>query len=230
VDLSRRSTETELLDTGVPAGDALASLADLRRVNRWLGARAALLEAARPCLASPGARLLDLGCGSADIPAFVRRRLPHVVPIGIDVKPLHLGEVPGSVLPVRGDARRLPVRARAVDVVTLTHFLHHFDDAEAILLLRESARITRGAIVVNDLRRSATSHLVARVVLPTLLRSPVSVADGLVSIRRGFTPPELEGLLLRAGWIAPIVRRRFPYRLVATARAPGGPWPPQRVE
>jgi SAM-dependent methyltransferase len=223
VDLSRRSTETELLDTGVPDDEALASLADLRRVNRWLGGRAALLEAARPFLARSPAHLLDLGCGSADIPAFVRRRLPHVVALGIDVKPLHLREVPAGVLPVRGDARRLPVRESAVDVVTLTHFLHHFDDGEAVPLLREVARIARGAVVVNDLRRSTTSHLVARVLLPALLRSRVSVADGLVSIRRGFTPGELEGLLLRAGWAAPSVRRRFPYRLVATATRPGGP-------
>jgi ubiquinone/menaquinone biosynthesis C-methylase UbiE len=223
VDLSRRSTETELLDTGVPDSDALASLADLRLVNRWLGARAALFETARPFLAASPSRLLDLGCGSGDIPAFVRRRLPHVVAVGLDVKPLHLGELPASVLPVRGDARRLPVRGGAVDVVTLTHFLHHFDDAEAIPLLREVARVSRGAIVVNDLRRSATSHLVARVLLPALLRSPVSVADGLVSIRRGFTAAELEGLLLRAGWAAPRVRRRFPYRLVASATTPGGP-------
>lgn len=222
VDLSRRSTETELLDTGVPDADALESLSDLRVVNRWLGARDALLTAAQPFLRGPRPRLLDLGCGSGDIPAFVRGRLPHVLAVGIDVKRLHLAQVSPGLLAVRGDARRLPVRARAVDVVTLTHFLHHFDDDDAVPLLRDAARASRGAVVVNDLRRSAASHLLARLLLPALLRSPVSVADGLVSIRRGFTAAELAELFARAGLAAPTVRPRFPYRLVASARVPAG--------
>ena len=48
---------------------------------------------------------------------------------------------------------------------------------------------------------------------------PVTVADGMTSLRRGFTRPELENLLAKAG-VAGRVDRRPGFRLVAT-------WVPQ---
>src|SRR5947208_358340 len=67
----------ELLDAGEGTDDDVAeNLKDLRRINRFLGgtkvvlgALADLLEKARPCEVS----LLDVGCGSADIPTAVAR-------------------------------------------------------------------------------------------------------------------------------------------------------------
>src|SRR6266568_7244753 len=71
-DLSRRATGPELLDEGVPEEEARRSLGDLRLVNRWLGGRRSLGDAVRPCLRE-GGRLLDVGCGSADLPALDRK-------------------------------------------------------------------------------------------------------------------------------------------------------------
>jgi hypothetical protein len=55
-----------------------------------------------------------------------------------------------------------------------------------------------------------------------LFRSPVSVADGLLSIRRAFRPAELADAFAAAGIPDVRIRRTFPYRLIAVAeRRPG---------
>ncbi len=219
LDIRARSTEAELLDLGVSEAEAARSLADLRFVNRWLGGRQALLRAVLPYL-KPGARLLDVGCGSADLPALVAARGPEpLLVVGLDVKAAHLRHAPAPVRPVVADVRALPFRARSFDVVTASLFLHHFDAPELPAVLSSLHALARRALVVNDLRRARVPHLFARVVFPLAFRSPVSVNDGLVSIRRGFTPGELREAFVAAGIPRVRVVRRFPYRLVAVAEA-----------
>jgi SAM-dependent methyltransferase len=221
IDFDRRSDEPELLDEGVTASEARASLADLRFANKWLGNRPAFMRAVRPFLvASPRPRLLDVGCGSGDVPAAVVRALGRpMVAIGLDSKLLHLEQVPSEVLPVQGDVRQLPFRDGSFDVVTASLFLHHFADRDLPGLLRSLYRLARRALVVNDLRRARVPYYFGRLFFPALFRSRVSVADGLVSIRRGFTRRELEEAFALAR-IPVRIETTFPYRLLAVAARP----------
>jgi SAM-dependent methyltransferase len=204
----------------VPEAEVFRSLGDLRFVNRWLGARRGLLAAVRPHL-SGGGRLLDVGCGSADLPVFLRSRLPgSIVAVGLDIKPLHLREAPPTVHRVVADVRALPFPDRSFDVVTASLFLHHFDTPELPPLLARLYSLSRRVLVVNDLRRALVPFLFGRAFFPLLFRSPVSVVDGLVSIRRGFRAEELRAAFARAGIEGVTIRRRFPYRLVAVAKPP----------
>ena len=217
VDLTRRATDTERLDVGVPEGEALASLADLRRVNRWLGNVGRLVRTVRPYLAqSSRPRLLDVGCGSADVPAAVARSAPQVLAVGLDVKLLHVMAAPAEVRPVVADVRALPFRAASFDVVTASLFLHHFDAGEAADVLRALFAVTRRALVINDLRRARVPYLFGRAAFPLIFRSRVSVEDGLTSIRRAFTEGEMLSAFAEAG-IRARVQRTWPYRLLAVA-------------
>jgi SAM-dependent methyltransferase len=220
-DLRRRSTEPELLDAGVPEAEISRSLGDMRLVNRWFGARRTLLAAVRPHLRT-GGTLLDVGCGSADQPAFLREQLGSPgLTVGLDVKLTHLGDTPADVHPVVADVRALPFPDAAFDVVTASLFLHHFDDVGP--LLQRLYRLARRALVVSDLHRAAVPHLFGRALFPLLFRSPVSVNDGLVSIRRGFRPSELQAAFERAGIPHARIQRCFPYRLLAVAVHRGTP-------
>jgi len=217
LDLRRRATDTERLDEGVPEGEALASLADLRFVNRWLGNRPRLVQAVRPYLTSSARpRLLDVGCGSADLPAAIARGAPSVMAVGVDIKLLHVRKGPREVQPVVADVRALPFAAGTFDVVTASLFLHHFDARELAPVLRAMFAVARRALVVNDLRRSRVAYAFGRAVFPLLFRTRVSVDDGLTSIRRGFTEPELLAAFAEAG-IPARLRRTWPYRLLAVA-------------
>ena len=216
-DLRERSREPELLDEGVPEAEAARSLADLRFVNRWLGGRRSLLRAVRPYLA-PGGRLLDVGCGSADLPSLVMRSVrPRIMAVGVDLKLAHLRQAPPEVIRVVADVRMLPFPPRSFDVVTASLFLHHFDGEEVALVLRLLFTLARRALVVNDLHRARVPLLFGRTVFPFLFRSPVSINDGLISIRRAFRPGELREAFASAGLPQVRIRRRFPYRLVAVA-------------
>jgi SAM-dependent methyltransferase len=216
-DLARRATDPERLDEGVPEREALASLADLRFVNRWLGNQPRFLQAVRPYLrSSPRPRLLDVGCGSADLPAAVARAEPGVVAVGVDIKLLHLRAGPGEVRAVVADVNALPFAAGTFDVVTASLFLHHFDARELAPVLRALFAVARRALVINDLRRSRVPYAFGRAFFPLLFRTRVSVDDGLTSIRRGFTESELRAAFAEAG-IPARLRRTWPYRLLAVA-------------
>jgi ubiquinone/menaquinone biosynthesis C-methylase UbiE len=219
VDLRQRSTEPELLDEGVPEAEAVRSLGDLRLVNRWLGGRRSLLGAVEP-LINGDARptLLDVGCGSADLPhRLASTSGSRLLAVGLDLKLVHVREAPDGVQRVVGDVRRLPFGPRSFDVVTASLFLHHFDAPEVAPLLSALYALCRRGLVVNDLHRARVPYAFGRVVFPWIFRSPVSVADGLVSIRRSFRPAELQRAFEEAGIPQVRIRRRFPYRIVAVA-------------
>ena len=219
VDFRFRATDPEILDLGVDDEEARRSLADLRFVNRWLGGRRAIARAVLPHLRA-GSRLLDVGCGSGDLPAFlIRHAKAPFLAVGLDLKPLHLREAPPEVRPVVADVRHLPFAPRSFDVVTASLFLHHFDAPELPSLLRALFALSRGVFVVNDLHRARVPYAFSRLFMPLLFKSPVSVNDGLLSIRRAFTPRELRDAFAAAGIARVDVARRFPYRLVAVAEA-----------
>ena len=215
--LEHRSTEPELLDGGVSPHETARSLGDLRLVNRWLAGRTNLLRALRPHV-PPGGSFLDVGCASADLTCFLSSRLAGpVLAVGLDVKLAHVQAAPREVRRVVGDVRSLPFPDASFDAVSASLFLHHFDGHELAAILEHLYRLARRALVVSDLHRAAVPHLFGRVAFPLVFRSPVSVHDGLVSIRRGFRPAELGSAFEEAGIPHVRITRHFPYRLLAVA-------------
>jgi len=133
---------------------------------------------------------------------------------------VHLREAPPDVAPVVADVRALPFAERSFDVVTANLFLHHFDGPEVAVVLRTLYGLAKRALIVNDLRRALAPYVFGRLTFPLLFRSHVSVADGLLSIRRAFTGAELSAAFAEAGIPRVHIRRSFPYRLVAVAARP----------
>lgn len=199
------------------------SLRDVRRANTVLGGTWAVLSEVRRILkvmpqASPS--LLDVGTGLADIPAGVRRmaqrRGVRVTTVGVD-EAASLARVSAGLLDasVCGDARRLPFADASVDIVTCSQVLHHFEDAEIPLVLRELTRVARHAVVVSDLRRSWLAAAGFWLVTWPLGFHAVSRHDGFTSVLRGFTPAELDAHARAIGQRA-VVRRHPGFRLTAT--------------
>ena len=92
----------------------------------------------------PGAAVLDVGCGDGRLARAIMALRPDVEMRGIDVL-----ERRDAVIPVgQYDGQRLPFAAGAFDCVAFVDVLHHTLDPAA--LLRDAARVSRGAILVKD--------------------------------------------------------------------------------
>jgi hypothetical protein len=94
-----------------------------------------------------------------------------------------------------------------VDLVLLSQVAHHFPADAAVALFREADRVARRAVMVLDLRRAGLARVAFRAGAALLRFDRVTTHDGLVSIRRGYTPGELRALAGRAGVCATVARR-----------------------
>ena len=200
------------------------NLRDLRRVNRRFGGTALSLRAmrelvaldARPETGTPDIlRILDVGCGAADMPpafasAFAgaagtqRSALvtavdsrPEILAAARRISP-ELASRPDVVLAV-ADGRSLPYPDGAFDIAHASLLLHHLHPGEAVPVLRELGRVARIGIVVNDLERGWRFWLGAWLVLHAMTRNPFTLHDGPLSVRRAYARREMHGMLAQAG-------------------------------
>jgi len=222
-----RRYDPEIIDgEGQDPAEIEAALDDIRRVNRYLGGASGILAPIESLAARRGWRrfsVLDVGTGSADIPAallgLARRRGWEVRVAGVDMH-AEIARIASRRVPIpllRADGFRLPFRDGTYDVVIASLFLHHFDDSEASLMVRELCRVARAALLINDLRRHAVPFLAIRLLGRLAGASPMFRNDAPLSVLRGFTPEELTRIAARADLEGAVrVERRFPYRLLLT--------------
>jgi ubiquinone/menaquinone biosynthesis C-methylase UbiE len=221
----------ELLDAGVGTdADVAKNLADLRRINRLLGGTRVVLKALEADIDKSHPRsisLLDVGTGSADIPASViawckaRGASAQVAALDFSERNLRIASARLGVSPeiafVQADALELPFGDGSFDYLTASLFLHHFRDEEVVRLLADFARVARRAVIVNDLVRNLVPYYFMKITGPLLATSFLTRSDGPVSVLRGFTARELHSLAEAAGLRRFKVERLFPYRLSLVA-------------
>ncbi len=219
--MSPRPHIPELLDIGDASREEVArALADLSRINRWLGGRSVLMEildaeVRRARLNSFS--LVDVGSGSGDLAAAVVGRFPGARVVLCDIKPHHLPSNGGPR--VAASALALPFPDSCFDFVVASLLLHHFTDPDAVALLRDFGRLARRAVLINDLERHWFPRRFLHLAAPLFARSPLTRHDGDASIRQAFRPEELGALALAAGFRNFRVRRHSPwFRLSLVAR------------
>jgi len=224
--LSRLTGVPERMDDpSLDARELAQALKTLARVNRLFGGTQIVLHhLPRLCHGLPArVRVLDVGTGYADIPrAIVRwaqRRGQPVEITALDRNPETLAVAAracaeyAQIELLRADALELPFPPHRFDVVLASQVLHHMEAGEPARLLGELRRVARHAILVHDLRRGAWPHAVTWAALRLMSRNAIIRHDGPLSIRRGYTPAELEGLARSAGWTAPRVVPHAFFRL-----------------
>ena len=219
----------ELLDDpGADPAVVRSSLRHIARSNRWLGGRAAMRFGLSKALGSAreGASfsLLDVGTGGGDLPLdaerWGRKREIQIRPLGLDrsFTAAALARENG-VATVVACAGTLPVQSHSVDIVLVSQVIHHLRRDAAIQLILECDRIARTAVIVADLERARLAVAGFWVVSRILQFDTATQADGITSVRRGYTIREFRELFREAGLQAKIYRRPG-YRLVAVAGKP----------
>jgi ubiquinone/menaquinone biosynthesis C-methylase UbiE len=192
----------EILDSDAcPAGEVEASLRDLVFINRWFGGvatTAALVERVARRAGRRRLSLLEVAAGSGEVTRNVGQKVARSG-ITIDVTLLdraraHLFDGGRAVV---GDGLALPFAENGFDVVSCNLFAHHLDADNLRRFVREALRVSRCAVLINDLVRHPLHLALVYAGFP-LMRSHVSRVDGVASVRRAYTPREIHEMLAPA--------------------------------
>ena len=228
----QRSDELEHLDRGDYTPEEYEGcLVELRRVNEWLGdaraLRGSLLAEIEKAELS-GFSVLDVGAGSGELlrvaAAWARERGKRGTFVGLELNARSAKAINeestdcAEISSVRGDTLHLPFADCTFDYAICSLFTHHFKDQQVVALLLELSRVARRQIFVIDLHRHPVAYYFYTTLGRLFLHNRLIREDGALSILRSFKPEELARLAKQAGLSDIKVERRFPYRLVLSAR------------
>ena len=201
----------EIMDRPQPVSAELdRDLRHLRNLNRWFGSHRLVLRFMRRWI-KPGTqmRVVDLATGSGDIPRLIARFARKIgAQLTIDAvdqqsatleiaKRLSTGypEISfhqGNILEWKSMDR--------YDIALCTLALHHFSDQDAVTVLRRCRELSRGFVLISDLRGGVLLRSGVYLLTTTLFREPMTRHDARLSALRAFSFREMEDLALQAGW------------------------------
>jgi len=194
-----RTNAEEILDSkDCPPDETQTSLRDLSRINRWFGGVTAtrrLLERVVSVTGLKRLSLLEVAAGLGDVPRGAAMRLARS---GISLEIIDLDRVPSHLQrdhrALAADALALPFPDASFDVVSCSLFVHHLQPDEVKRFAIEALRVSRHAVLINDLIRHPLHLALVYAGFP-LMRSYVSRVDGVASVRRAYVPEEMRAML-----------------------------------
>ncbi len=195
----KRVDTPEILDSDAcsPA-EVQASLHDLGRINRWFGGVAttqALIEQVAQATGLRHFSLLEVAAGTGEVSQIVSQRLARRgVTLHITLLDRAWSHLPKSGGAIVADALALPFVDAAFDLISCNLFAHHLEPNDLARFAGEAVRISRRAVLINDLVRHPLHLALVYAGFP-LMRSAISRADGVASVRRAYVPEELRQIL-----------------------------------
>ena len=152
--------------------------------------------------------IIDVGAGGGDIMQWLvaacRRRRVDVSVTCIDADPRIAAyartasasypeiTVRCATLEAVGDTERY-------DYVFANHLLHHYPDAAIPKTLSALSRMGKRRLIVSDIYRSRAAHTLFGLFAAFFCHNSFARFDGMLSIRKGFIPSELEAFAKAAG-------------------------------
>jgi 2-polyprenyl-3-methyl-5-hydroxy-6-metoxy-1,4-benzoquinol methylase len=229
-DLRHRRLQAEIMDQpDLDRQRHFQALRGLERINFWSGSVriiwSALCILARERQGQP-LRILDVASGAGDVAIGLWRQGRRTgFPLSIDGWDISSASV--EYAQERAQERSAAVRfyrmdalgevpIEGYDVVISSLFLHHLTEERAIELLRRMAEGARRGVLVNDLDRSRSGLILARLGTRLLSASDVVHTDGPRSVEGAFTVNEVRELADRAEMREATVCRRWPCRWLLT--------------
>jgi ubiquinone/menaquinone biosynthesis C-methylase UbiE len=203
----QRVDAPEILDSDAcPPHEVQRALEVLGLVNRRFGGIATTQKIVERVAQATGVKrfsLLEVAAGLGEVPEAVRQRIARRG-ITLDVTLLdrarthlptenRIAKNPGVV----ADALALPFGDGAFDLVSCSLFAHHLNEQHLAQFVREGLRVSRRALLINDLIRHPL-HLALVYASCPIMRNKVAWLDGLTSVRRSYVPEEIRNVIMTA--------------------------------
>jgi ubiquinone/menaquinone biosynthesis C-methylase UbiE len=201
----KRVDAPEILDSDAcTPQDAQAVLKVIGRINRWFGGVATTQKMVERAARTTGMKrfsLLEVAAGLGEVPGLVRDNLAQRgITLDITLLDMAHSHLPGSNADathrnghnsgIVGDALNLPFADGAFDLVSCSLFAHHLNPQQVSRFVSEGLRVSRRALLINDLVRHPL-HLALVYVSCPIMRNRVAWLDGLTSVRRSYLPEEM---------------------------------------
>ena len=190
----KRSHELEIMDDFSIQDERIdEALNELKIINKYLGGISTTKSALSYFIQSKKGELkiLDIGSGSSDNLLSAKNKYPDLKIISIDKNLRALSNSKNQTKKINSDAFKLPFKSNSCDIVHAALFLHHFNEAQIQILLKEFLRMAKLGIIINDLQRSYFALLGIKILTVLFSKSEMVKNDGPLSVKRGFTKAEL---------------------------------------
>lgn len=204
-DLSKRSTERELMDD-FPKGINRLRIVfdDINRVNRILGGNSITVKAVAGLIKNNPQEqytIVDMGCGDGnmlrELARYCRKNGISARFIGIDLNEEALqlaleasGEFP-EIEYQHEDILKCNTSQLPCDILVNTLCMHHIPNELLDTFLRKFVELGKIGIVINDLHRSSMAYYLFKLFSLIFIKTKVAKIDGLISITKGFIKSDL---------------------------------------
>jgi ubiquinone/menaquinone biosynthesis C-methylase UbiE len=195
----KRTPCIELLDRDEGTSEEISSsLADLRNINRWFGGVHTTERMVQKVARGTGLRkfaMLEVASGRGDLPKSVRERTSRDgIELGLTLSDRSASHLDHFQQSVAADVLSLPFADNAFDIVHSALFMHHLAPEQVVACVRESLRVCRKAVLVNDVVRHWLHLILVYAGLP-LFRSRLTHNDAPASVRQAYTATEMDQML-----------------------------------
>jgi len=219
---SVRSYDKELIDRDdIPFTDIERNMHELDIINTWLGGHAISISGLRRLLKGRSAiNICEIGCGGGDnlkaMIQYCRKRDISVQVTGIDCNAHCLAVARAKVGKeaewILSDYRAVDFGGRKPDIIFSSLFCHHFTDDELVYMLNWMSLHARIGWFINDLHRHPVAYHTIRWITGWFSRCYLVKNDAPLSVLRGFSKQDWEGLMRRAGIANYSIRWKWAFR------------------
>jgi hypothetical protein len=207
----------ELLDTDAGTPDEIAaSLRDLKNINRWFGGIGTTESMVKRVAQASGLRrlsLLEVASGFGYLPKEVRERAQRYgLELDVTLSDRSASHLDHSLPAVAADVLSLPFPDNSFDVVSSSLFIHHLGPGSLVDCVRESLRVSRRAVLINDVIRNALHLMLVYSGIP-LFRSRLTHHDAPASVRQAYTIDEMRDMLSRISGARIEISKHYFFRM-----------------
>jgi predicted O-methyltransferase YrrM len=224
-----RSDQTEIRDAhDVDPKKVYRTLAQFKLINLLLSrSRRLMKEILMPHMLQAGQKkltILEIGAGGGDIALWFANLCRAQA---IEIKMLCLDNDPQAIefarkrfhrcesVSVRhGSAHEIEALDENIDYIFANHFLHHLSSQEIPQFLEKVYSRARRGFLINDLLRSRLAYLGFTLLAGICFHGSYHFHDGRLSIRKGFTLPELKTIVAQLSFADSVrIGCRIPARI-----------------